>query len=139
LTFSRQEVERMRNLAAEGTVNARDLALAEQQLALAKADIDRVHAAQAEARNQVAGASGATESKMVAATRAVLVSSFDGMVVRRLKDPGDDGSFDDPAGPLGAAIKRLARPPSTVSDRRRTAWGRRRERRARGLRHGKRP
>ena len=89
LTFGRQEAERMRNLAAEGTVNARDLDLAEQQLALAKADLDRVHAAQGEAEKQIAVASGATESRMVAATRAVLVSPFDGMVVRRLKDPGD--------------------------------------------------
>jgi HlyD family secretion protein len=89
LTFGRQEAERMRNLAAEGTINARDLDLAEQQLALAKADIDRVHAAQGEAQKQIAVASGATESKMVAATRAVLVSPFEGMVVRRLKDPGD--------------------------------------------------
>jgi HlyD family secretion protein len=88
-TFAGQEADRMRNLAAEGTINARDLDLAEQQLALAKADLERVHAAQGEAEKQIAVASGATQSKSATATRAVLVSPFDGMVVRRPKDPGD--------------------------------------------------
>jgi HlyD family secretion protein len=89
LTFAQQEAARMRRLAADGTVNARDLDLAEQQLALAKADLDRVRAAQGEADKQIAVASGATESKAVTVSRAVLVSPFDGMVIRRFKDPGD--------------------------------------------------
>jgi HlyD family secretion protein len=89
LTFAQQEAARMRRLAADGTVNARDLDLAEQQLALAKADVDRVRAAQGEAVKQIAVASGASESKAVTVSRAVLVSPFDGMVIRRFKDPGD--------------------------------------------------
>lgn len=89
LTFAEQEAGRMRSLAASGTVGARDLDLAEQQLALARADLDRVRAAQAEAQKQIAVASGATESKVATVTRAVLVSPFDGVVIRRFKDPGD--------------------------------------------------
>jgi HlyD family secretion protein len=89
LTFAEQEAGRMRNLASSGAVGARDLDLAEQQLALAQADLDRVRAAQAEAQKQIAVASGATESKTATVTRAVLVSPFEGVVIRRFKDPGD--------------------------------------------------
>ena len=89
LTFARREAERIRALAASGSVSARDLDLAEQQLALALADLDRVRAAQAEAQKQIAVASGATESKTATVTRAALVSPFEGVVLRRFKDPGD--------------------------------------------------
>jgi HlyD family secretion protein len=89
LTFAEQEDVRMKGLAASGTVATRDRDLSEQQLALARADLDRVHAAQAEADKQVAVASGATDSKAATVTRAALVSPFDGVVIRRFKDPGD--------------------------------------------------
>lgn len=89
LSFAQQEAVRIRTLAASGTVNARDLDLAEQQLSLARADVDRSHAAQGEAVNQIAVAGGAKESKAATLTRAVLVSPFDGVVIRRFKDPGD--------------------------------------------------
>lgn len=79
----------MRTLAASGSVSGRDLDLAEQQLALAQAELDRTRAAQAEAQKQIAVASGATESKAATVTRTVLVSPFDGVVIRRFKDPGD--------------------------------------------------
>lgn len=89
MTFAEQDVARIRALATSGTVSSRDLDLAEQQLSLARADVDRVHAAQVEAQKGIAVASGATESKSATATRAALVSPFDGVVVRRFKDPGD--------------------------------------------------
>jgi HlyD family secretion protein len=89
LTFAEQEDVRMKGLAASGTVATRDRDLSEQQLALARADLDRVHAAQAEVDKQVAVASGATDSKAATVTRAALVSPFDGVVIRRFKDPGD--------------------------------------------------
>lgn len=89
LTFAEQEAGRMRSLAASGAVGVRDLDLAEQQLALAQADLDRVRAAQAEAEKQIAVASGATDSKATTVMRAALVSPFEGVVIRRFKDPGD--------------------------------------------------
>ena len=89
LAFAEREAVRMRALAASGSVSARDVDLAEQQLALGQAEVERVHAAQAEAQKQIAVASGATESKAATVTRAVLVSPFDGVVIRRFKDPGD--------------------------------------------------
>ena len=89
LAFAEPEAVRTRALQASGSVTGRDLDLAEQQLALAQADLDRVRAAQAEAVKQIAVASGTTETKVATVTRAVLVSPFDGVVLRRFKDPGD--------------------------------------------------
>jgi HlyD family secretion protein len=89
LAFAQQEAVRMRLLATSGTASGRDLDLAEQQLPLAQADLDRVHAAQTEAQKQIVVASGARESKTATVTRAVLVSPFEGIVIRRFKDPGD--------------------------------------------------
>lgn len=89
LDFARGEAERMRSLGKSGAVSARDLDLAEQQLSLALAEADRVRAARAEAQRQISLASGAVEVRNVAASRAVLVSPFDGLVIRRLRDPGD--------------------------------------------------
>jgi HlyD family secretion protein len=89
LAFAEQEALRMRALASSGAVSARDLDLAEQQLALARADLERVHATQTEAQRQIAVATSATESKTATVTRTALVSPFDGVVIRRFKDPGD--------------------------------------------------
>lgn len=89
LTFAQQEAVRLRSLAASGSVSARDLDLGEQQLALAQADLERVRATQTEAQKEVVVASSATASKAATVTRAVLVSPFDGVVIRRFKDPGD--------------------------------------------------
>lgn len=87
--FAEGEVQRMRALSQSGSVSPRDLDLAEQQFALARAEVDRVRAARAEAERQISLASGAVEVRNVAAARAVLVSPFDGLVIRRLRDPGD--------------------------------------------------
>lgn len=89
LAFAQQEAVRMRALASSGAVSARDLDLAEQQLSLARADVDRAHATQTEAQRQIAVATSATESKTATVTRTALVSPFDGVVIRRFKDPGD--------------------------------------------------
>ena len=89
LAFAESEEGRIRALAATGTVSARDLDLAVQQLALARAELERVRASRGEARRAIAVASGTADVRAVTAARAVLVSPFDGVVVRRLRDPGD--------------------------------------------------
>lgn len=88
LTFAESEEGRIRSLANSGSVSARDLDLAVQQLALAHAELERVRAARSEARRAVAVASGTADIRAVTAARAVLVSPFDGVVIRRLRDPG---------------------------------------------------
>jgi HlyD family secretion protein len=89
LQFARTEAARMRALAPAGTVSTRDVDLAEQQLALAKAELERVRASRVEAHQQIAVAGGTLQAKDVTAARAVLVAPFDGVVLRRLRDPGD--------------------------------------------------
>jgi len=100
LQFARSEAARIRGLAPSGTVATRDLDLAEQQLALATAELERVRASRAEARHQIAVAGGTLEARDVTAARAVLVAPFDGVVLRRLRDPGDTVT-------LGTTVLRL--------------------------------
>lgn len=88
LAFAESEETRIRALSASGTVSARDLDLAVQQLALARAEVERVRASRDEARRAVTVASGTADVRAVTAARAVLVSPFDGVVIRRLRDPG---------------------------------------------------
>ncbi len=88
LAFAEIEERRMKSLASTGTVSARDLDLAVQQLALAQAELDRVSASRDEARRGIAVASGTADARAVTAARAALVSPFDGVVIRRLRDPG---------------------------------------------------
>lgn len=89
LAFASSELERTKKLAASGAVTARDLDLAEQQYKLAVADLARVRAARVEGGKQIAVAAGAAGSKQATIGRAALVSPFDGLVVRRFRDPGD--------------------------------------------------
>lgn len=89
LEFAESESTRIHALARTGSVSTRDVDLVDQQLALARAELDRVRATRAEAHRQIAVASGTVETRNVTAARAVLVSPFDGVVVRRLRDPGD--------------------------------------------------
>jgi HlyD family secretion protein len=88
LAFAESEEARIRTLSASGTVSARDLDLAVQQLALARAELERVRASRDEARRAITVASGTADIRAVTAARAVLVSPFDGVVIRRLRDPG---------------------------------------------------
>ena len=89
LAFAQTELERTKKLAESGAVTARDLDLAEQAYKLASADLARVRAARVEGNKQIAVAAGAAGSKQATITRAALVSPFDGVVVRRFRDPGD--------------------------------------------------
>ena len=89
LAFARIEESRFRALTAGGSATKRDLDLAVQRLALAQAEVARVRATQAEASRQVAVATGTADARRSILTRAALVSPFDGVVIRRLRDPGD--------------------------------------------------
>lgn len=89
LSFAESEEQRARTLASTGVVSARDLDLAVQQLALAKAERDRVRAAHAEAARGIEVASGSVQQRRAVSMRTALVSPFDGLVIRRFRDPGD--------------------------------------------------
>jgi len=89
LRFAEAEAKRAAQLGAAGSISSRDMDLATQQLALAKAEAGRVESARDEARRQITVASDTAEGRSVTAARAVLVAPFDGLVVRRWHDPGD--------------------------------------------------
>lgn len=89
LEFAQSEEARMRELAASGAAAYRDLDIAAQQTRLARAELARARAARIEVRRAVAVATGTVEQRRVLALRSALVAPFDGLVVRRLRDPGD--------------------------------------------------
>jgi HlyD family secretion protein len=89
LDFAKAEEARIRKLVEMGAATGRDLELATQRLSLAEAELSRVRASQAEASRNVAVASGTAEARSVTVARAALLSPFDGLVIRRFRDPGD--------------------------------------------------
>lgn len=89
LAFAKAEEARIRALVASGASSGRDLDLAVQRLSLAEAELARVKAAADEASRQIAVASGTAEARSVIVARATLLSPFDGVVIRRFRDPGD--------------------------------------------------
>jgi HlyD family secretion protein len=89
LAYAEHEEQRSRKLASAGAISARDFDLAVQQLALARAEVTRVQAAQGEGRHSVEVAKGGLAFRKAVATRTALVSPFEGLVIRRFHDPGD--------------------------------------------------
>lgn len=89
LAYAEREEQRARNLVKGGTISERDFDLAVQQLALARAEASRAQAGSAESQRNVDVASGSLELRKALAMRTALVSPFDGLVIRRLHDPGD--------------------------------------------------
>lgn len=62
---------------------------ARDRLRVARADLDRVLALRAEATRGIDVARGGAEQRRVAMVRASLLAPFDGLVTRRLREPGD--------------------------------------------------
>lgn len=62
---------------------------ASDRLRVARADLDRVLAQRSEATRGIDVASGGAEQRRVAVVRATLLAPFDGLVTRRLREPGD--------------------------------------------------
>ncbi len=62
---------------------------ANDRLRVARADLDRVLAQRAEATRGIDVASGGAEQRRVAMVRATLLAPIDGLVIRRLREPGD--------------------------------------------------
>lgn len=89
LAFAESEEARARGLVSAGSLPQRDLDLATEQLSLARAELARVEAQRAEAARNIDVAKGGVDLKRAIATRTALVSPFDGIVLRRFRDPGD--------------------------------------------------
>lgn len=73
--------------SAAGTAQQRDDAA--DRLRLARADLDRVLAQRAEATRGIELAASGAQQRQVSVLRATLLAPFEGLVTRRLREPGD--------------------------------------------------
>jgi len=89
LSTADREATRMGGLFALGAVPGQQRDEASDRLRVARAELDRVLAQRSEATRGIDVASGSAEQRRVAMVRATLLSPFDGLVTRRLRDPGD--------------------------------------------------
>lgn len=89
LITAEREAIRVQSLAAAGASSTQQRDEADDRLRLARADLDRVLAQRAEATRGIDVAAGGAEQRRVAMVRATLLAPFDGLVTRRLREPGD--------------------------------------------------
>ncbi len=89
LATADREATRTVGLFALGAVPGQQRDEASDRLRVARAELDRVLAQRSEATRGIDVASGSAEQRRVAMVRATLLSPFDGLVTRRLRDPGD--------------------------------------------------
>lgn len=84
-----REASRTQALFHAGSVAAQQLDDANDRLRVARAELDRVLGQRSEATRGIDVASGGAEQRRVAMVRATLLAPFDGVVTRRLREPGD--------------------------------------------------
>lgn len=84
-----REQQRSQVLLAKGAIAQHDLDVAQDALQIARSDLDRVLAQRAEATRSIDVAQGGATQREVTVLRATLLAPFDGVVTRRLREPGD--------------------------------------------------
>jgi HlyD family secretion protein len=89
LLTAEREATRTRALFDTGAVTGKERDDAEDRVRVTRAELDRVLAQRAEATRGIDVASGGAEQRRVAMVRATLLAPFDGLVTRRLREPGD--------------------------------------------------
>jgi HlyD family secretion protein len=89
LAAAEREETHARELRAAGSIAQHEVDLAQDQLRLARAELDRVLAQRAEATRSIEVAQGGATQREVTVLRATLLAPFDGLVTRRLREPGD--------------------------------------------------
>lgn len=76
-------------MLVKGAIAQHELDIAQDALRIARADLDRVLAQRVEATRSVDVAQGGATQREVTVLRATLLAPFDGLVTRRLREPGD--------------------------------------------------
>jgi HlyD family secretion protein len=89
VAVAEREATRMQALVDAKAVPSQQRDDASDKLRVARADLDRVLAQRSEATRGIDVASGGAEQRRVAMVRATLLAPFDGLVTRRLREPGD--------------------------------------------------
>lgn len=101
LATADREAARTRDLFAKGASSAQQRDEATDRLRVARAELDRVLAQRSEATRGIEVAAGGAEQRRVAMVRAALLAPFDGLVTRRLREPGDTVT-------VGSTVLRIA-------------------------------
>ena len=89
LVAAERDAATTQRLVQSGAVTGKENDDAQDRVRVARADLDRVLAQRAEATRGIDVASGGAEQRRVAMVRATLLAPFDGLVIRRLREPGD--------------------------------------------------
>jgi len=89
LASAEREAARTAVLVASGSVPGQQGDEAADRVRVARAELDRVLAQRAEATRGIDVASGVAAQREVTVVRATLLAPFDGVVTRRLREPGD--------------------------------------------------
>lgn len=84
-----REAERTRGLVEKGALTGQQRDDVMDQLRIARAELDRVLAQRAEATRGIDVAASGAAQRQVTMLRATLLAPFDGLVTRRLREPGD--------------------------------------------------
>jgi len=100
LAAADRESKRTQSLFDSGVVPGQQRDDAADKLRVARADLDRVLALRGEATRGIDVASSGADQRQVTVLRATLLAPFDGLVTRRLREPGDTVS-------LGSTVLRI--------------------------------
>jgi HlyD family secretion protein len=100
LVTAERESTRAQTLFDAGAITGQERDAASDRLRVARADLDRVLAQRSEATRGIDVAAGGAEQRRVVVVRATLLAPFDGLVTRRLREPGDTVS-------VGSTVLRL--------------------------------
>lgn len=100
LVSAEREGARTQTMFDVGAVAGQQRDEAADRLRVARADLDRVLAQRSEATRGIEVATGGAEQRRVAVVRATLLAPFDGLVTRRLREPGDTVT-------VGSAVLRI--------------------------------
>jgi HlyD family secretion protein len=89
LSTADREAARTGSLVASGALPSLQGDDAADRVRLARAELDRVLAQRSEATRSIDLAAGGAEQRRVTMVRATLLAPFDGLVIKRLREPGD--------------------------------------------------
>ncbi|MCK6535550.1 MAG: HlyD family efflux transporter periplasmic adaptor subunit [Polyangiaceae bacterium] len=108
VSAAERDSQRTSALSATGVVSAQQKDDASDRLRVARADLDRVLAQRAEATRGIDVAASGAKQKQVAMVRATLLAPFEGLVTRRLREPGDTVT-------VGSTVLRIVDPTQTYA------------------------
>jgi HlyD family secretion protein len=84
-----RERERARELTKSGATSEQALDVSDDALRVARAELDRVLAQRVEASRSIDVAEGGVAQRGATMLRATLLAPFEGLITRRLREPGD--------------------------------------------------